>query len=254
MGALMRSMDWSRTALGPVSSWPQSLRTSVGICLTSRFPILIWWGPEMFKIYNDAYRPMLGDKHPRAMGARGRDAWPEIWHIIGPMLEGVLTRGAATWSENQLLLLERHGFAEECYFTFSYSPIRDESEGIAGVFSAISETTRQILSERRIGTLRALAAATTGARSAEDACQRAAKAVAENPHELPFVLLYLLDGPHARLAGVAGVDPGAAGAAWPLEDVARENRARVIEGVSLRPNADVPQPRAALVLPIVPTK
>src|SRR3954462_6729871 len=129
MGALMRSMDWSRTPLGPVSGWPQSLRTTVSTCLDSRFPILIWWGPELVKIYNDAYRPMLGNKHPRSMGARGRDCWPEIWHIIGPMLDGVLREGKATWSENKMLPLERHGFVEECYFTYSYSPIRDESGG-----------------------------------------------------------------------------------------------------------------------------
>ena len=134
--------------------WPQSLRTSVSICLNSRFPILIWWGPELVKLYNDAYREILGAKHPTAMGARGRDVWPEIWHIIGPMLSSVLERGEATWSENIMLPLERKGFAEECYFTFSYSPIHDESGGIGGVFTAVTETTQQVLSERRLRTLR----------------------------------------------------------------------------------------------------
>lgn len=86
MGELMRSLDWSLTPLGPVERWPQSLRTSISICLNSRFPILIWWGPDLVKLYNDAYREILGAKHPAAMGARGRDVWPEIWHIIGPML------------------------------------------------------------------------------------------------------------------------------------------------------------------------
>src|SRR6185369_13107881 len=97
MGALMRATDWGRTALGPVEKWPQSLRTTVSTCLNSRFPILVWWGPDLVKLYNDAYRPMLGDKHPRSMGQRGRECWPEIWHIIGPMLEGVLRHGRATW-------------------------------------------------------------------------------------------------------------------------------------------------------------
>ena len=100
MGALMRSMDWSKTRLGPVENWPQSLRTAVSICLASHFPMLIWWGPEFVKLYNDAYRPMLGaTKHPMAMGQPGRECWPEIWDIIGPMLEGVLREGKATWSE-----------------------------------------------------------------------------------------------------------------------------------------------------------
>src|SRR5690348_2150547 len=99
MGALMRALDWTDSPIGPVASWPQSLRTAVSICLASRFPMLIWWGPELVMLYNDAYRPILGTtKHPRSMGQRGRDCWPEIWDVIGPMLEGVLTRGEATWS------------------------------------------------------------------------------------------------------------------------------------------------------------
>src|SRR5579885_3523698 len=103
MGALMRSIDWSQTPLGPVAQWPQSLRTAVSICLASRFPILIWWGPRLVKLYNDAYAPMLGEKHPLALGRPGQDVWPEIWDIIGPMLSGVMDRGDATWSQDQLL-------------------------------------------------------------------------------------------------------------------------------------------------------
>src|SRR5690242_12587265 len=102
MGALMRAVDWAATPIGPVASWPQSLRTAVSICLMSRFPMLIWWGPELVMLYNDAYRPMLGaTKHPRAMGQAGRDCWPEIWDVIGPMLGGVVERGQATWSDDQ---------------------------------------------------------------------------------------------------------------------------------------------------------
>src|SRR5579872_3472029 len=123
MGAIMRSLDWSQTPLGPVGQWPQSLRTSVNTCLNSRFAILIWWGPDLVMLYNDAYRQIIGAKHPAALGHPGRECWPEIWHIIGPMLEGVMQRGEATWSDDLLLMLERSGYPEECYFTFSYSPI-----------------------------------------------------------------------------------------------------------------------------------
>ena len=145
MGALMRSLDWSTTPLGPVENWPQSLRTAVSICLASHLPVLIWWGPELVKLYNDAYRPLLGaTKHPGAMGQRGRESWPEIWDTMGPMLEGVLREGKAAWSENQLLLLERNGYHEERYFTFSYSPIRDESGGVGGVFTTVIETTQNV--------------------------------------------------------------------------------------------------------------
>src|SRR5579859_1530189 len=187
MEALMRSLDWAQTPIGPVESWPQSLRTSVSICLASRFPMLIWWGPELVMLYNDAYRPMLGaSKHPRSMGQRGRECWPEIWDIIGPMLEGVLTRGEATWSNDQLLPLDRNGYVEECYFTFSYSPIRDESGGIGGVFTAATETTGRVLGERRLRTLRELGGAPAQAGTAEEACALMARTLARNPADIPL--------------------------------------------------------------------
>src|SRR3954452_23254438 len=103
MGALMRSMAWSAPPLGPAHYWPQSLRTSVSTCLNSRFAILIWWGPELVMLYNDAYREIIQAKHPAALGRPGRECWPEIWSTIGPMLEGVLQRGDATWSNNLML-------------------------------------------------------------------------------------------------------------------------------------------------------
>src|SRR6185369_4371254 len=168
MGALMRARNWAETPLGDVAGWPQSLRTSVSICLNSRFPLLIWWGPDLVKIYNDAYRPMLGEKHPASLGQRGRECWPEIWPIIGPMLQEVVSRGEATWSQDQMLPLHRHGFSEECYFTFSYSPIRDD-DGVAGVFTAVFETTARVLGERRLAILRNLATRTADAPSADAA-------------------------------------------------------------------------------------
>ncbi|HZS24299.1 MAG TPA: hypothetical protein VFA30_04860, partial [Gaiellaceae bacterium] len=123
LAELIRQRDWAATPIGAAETWPQSLRTALSICLESRFPILIWWGPELVMLYNDAYAPLIGAKHPRALGQRGAECFPEIWEIIGPMLAGVREHGEATWSADQLLLLERSGFAEECYFTFSYSPI-----------------------------------------------------------------------------------------------------------------------------------
>ena len=122
IGALMRATDWAETPLGSIEHWPQSLKTAVSICLLSQFPILIWWGPEYIKLYNDAYRPILGAfKHPVALGQRGQDCWIEIWPIIGPMLDSVFYEGKATWSEDQMLPLERNGYAEECYFTCNCS-------------------------------------------------------------------------------------------------------------------------------------
>ena len=209
MGALMHSRDWSATPLGPVSGWPQSLRTIVSTCLHSRFPILVWWGRELVMLYNDAYVSLIGAKHPQALGTPGREVFPEIWNIIGPMLEAVLTRGESTWSEDQLLLLDRHGFAEECYFTFSYSPISDESGGVGGVFTAVTETTPRIIGERRMATLAGLAERTAPARSAAEAARSAIDVLRENEADVPFALLYLLseDGRTANLAGAAHLAP-----------------------------------------------
>ena len=113
MGALMRTLDWSKTKLGRVDKWPQSLRTTVSTCLNSRFAILVWWGPDLVMLYNDAYREILASKHPEALGNPGRECWAEIWDTIGPMLQSVMQDGAATWSDDIFLLVERHGYAEE---------------------------------------------------------------------------------------------------------------------------------------------
>ena len=183
------AFDWASTPIGPRSSWPQSLRTSLSICLASRFPILIWWGPELIKLYNDAYAPILGSKHPGALGARGREVWPEIWPVIGPMLDQVMHKGKATWSDDQLLLMRRHGYIEESYFTFSYSPIVDESGGIGGIFTAVFETTSRVIGERRLDTLRKLAARASDAQTVEEACRNALEILGENPKDVPLAAI-----------------------------------------------------------------
>ncbi|GAB2553552.1 PAS domain-containing sensor histidine kinase [Spirosoma areae] len=149
LGERIRAKDWSQTALGPPNQWPQSLRTIVSTCLNAHLPILIWWGPDLIMLYNDAYRLLLGDKHPHALGSTGRDIWPEIWDTLGPKLEGVRTRGEADWSENQFLLVNRHGQPEAACFSYSHSPIYDESNGIGGVFCVVTETTDTRLAEQQ---------------------------------------------------------------------------------------------------------
>jgi PAS domain S-box-containing protein len=214
MGAFLRSFDWANSLLGPVEYWPQSLRTSVSICLNSRFAILIWWGPDLVMLYNDAYRQVIGAKHPAALGRPGRECWPEIWHIINPMLEGVMHRGEATWSNDLLLMLERSGYPEECYFTFSYSPIRDESGGIGGVFTPVADTSERVINERRMGTLRDLAARAGGARDIRRALKAISETLLQNPYSIPFASLYLFDETRstAWLAETAGIAPGASAA------------------------------------------
>ncbi|MBX3622753.1 MAG: response regulator [Rhizobacter sp.] len=205
MAGLMRTLDWTTTRLGPPEQWPQSLKTVASVCLHSRFPMLIWWGRELVMLYNDAYRPILGrQKHPRALGLEGERCWPEIWPIIGPMLQAVLDTGTATWAADQLLLLERNGFAEECYFTFSYSPIHDETGGIGGVFTAVTETTERVLHERRMDTLRRLSDAVAQARESDEIYQRATAELATDSRDLSFVACCSFDGDAAALRSLAG--------------------------------------------------
>lgn len=208
MCALMRSHDWSQTPLGPVEQWPQSLRTTVSIMLNSRYPMFTFWGPHLVKLYNDAYRPVLGStKHPQALGKPGPEVWPEIWDSIGPLVNQVILEGKATWSDNLPLFMHRSGYLEEVYFTFSYSPVRDETGAVAGMFCACTETTQQVLGERRLRTLRDLAAHTGEAKTAAAACDIALTTLANNPADLPFALLYLIDaqGHQLQLAGATGI-------------------------------------------------
>ena len=128
MGARMRVLDWSATAVGPITSWPQSLRSALSMLLPSKAQIIMFWGPEFVVFYNDAYRPVFGAKHPRALGLVGREAWSEIWDsVLHGLLDGVVRTGEAFWATDLLFSLERYGFVEETYFDVSYDPVRDES-------------------------------------------------------------------------------------------------------------------------------
>ena len=139
---------WADTPLGPRETWPQGLRIAVDICMSSRFPMFVWWGPQLINIYNDAYMPILGDKHPRAFGRGARDSWAEIWDVVGVQADQVMKQGQATWNERVPLKLLRHGYEEDTWFTWSYSPIRDESGAVAGLFCACYEDTPAVLAER----------------------------------------------------------------------------------------------------------
>src|SRR5579884_2997782 len=213
MASLMRSIDWSKTPVGPAEKWPQSLKTALSILLTQKTPVFIFWGPEHVQFYNDAYRPILGtSKHPTAMGQRGAECWPEIWDIILPMLEAV-HRGESTAVEDGLLVIDRDGYLEEGYYTYTYSPIAEESGTVGGVFCVVYDTTAHVIGERRLRTLRDLASRTI-TKDATEACRLAAATLAENPWDVPFAAVYLYDPNRksATLAGVAGVKAGSAAA------------------------------------------
>jgi signal transduction histidine kinase len=204
LGALVRAHDWSTTELGPIETWPRSLLTAVDVCLNSRFPMVVFWGPSLITLYNDAYRPSFGSKHPRVLGAPAATLWPEAWHLLGPMMRQVVESGVPTWSEDQMLLMDRNGFTEETYWTFSYSPIRGERGNVDGVFTAVSETTSRVLGERRLRTLRELATEATRARGVQDIARATAAVLSENPGDLPFSLIYLGDKNRLLLQGTSG--------------------------------------------------
>ena len=150
MGALTRSKDWSQTPVGAPQTWPQSLKTAVSILLNSKFPMFVWWGPQLLTFYNDAYMVIAGEKHPQALGAPGSDVWAEIWDVVGPLAAQVLQNGIPTWADDQLLYVNRFGYVEETYFTFSYSPVFDETGAVKGVFCACTETTEKVLTARNL--------------------------------------------------------------------------------------------------------
>ncbi len=190
MGGRVRDFDWATTPLSPIEEWPQSLRSALSICLNSTFPIALYWGRELVLLYNDEWSPIPGEKHPRVLGRPAHEAWPEIWHIIEPLFKRVMATGEATCSRDQLLPMHRHGFSEECYFDYTFSPIRGTDGTVEGIFNAVLETTTRVIGERRLRTLRKLGSWNIDAsRTTEEACETVTRILAENPHDLPFALL-----------------------------------------------------------------
>ncbi len=155
MGDLIRAKDWSATPLGPLETWSPALRMMVSFLLANRFPLLLWWGPQYVSIYNDAYRPVLGNKHPNALGQPVSECWSEIWHVLQPLIDSPFHGGPATWMEDLTLEINRHGFVEETHFTVAYSPVPDETvaSGIGGVLATVHEITGKVVGERRIRVL-----------------------------------------------------------------------------------------------------
>lgn len=194
MGRCFAEFNWAAHPLGPPADWSPEIRTAVAVALTSRFPIVLWLGPtDLFLMYNDAYAHILGDKHPAALGAPGKQVWPEIWTAIGPMLGGVVDTGEATWSDDLMLPLVTAGKPRERYFTFTYSPIIGGHGAVTAVFCAVMETTQRVLSERRLHLLNAVASATMETRTIDDAVSAAVTASAGQPEDLPFIAVYVRD-------------------------------------------------------------
>jgi signal transduction histidine kinase/DNA-binding response OmpR family regulator len=268
MGRLIRSMDWAKTVLGPVATWSQSLRTTVSICLASDLPICIIWGPGLVQLYNDAYRVICGSKHPRSMGQNFAECWNEAWPVIGAAHDSALA-GNTAFLESQQIFLERHGYIEECFFTFSFSPIRDEDGRVGGLFHPVIEMTAQTLSERRTRMLRDIAANASKGKSVSEVLSLTARTLDQFDLDLPFVRLYTIEPDAGRLVRVTGRDdlPNVSTGSfdanadesllWPVEDVCRsglaltmDDLAQRIDVAALGPYSE--PPTQALVLPIIP--
>lgn len=270
MGALMRSMDWSQTPLGPLEGWPQSLRSAISILLASRAQIVLFWGPQLAALYNDAYAPTFGSKHPWALGKPARECWAEIWEdTLRELFEGVLRSGESFNADEHPFFLERHGYLEETYYDVSYDPVRAEDGGVGGIFCIVSDATGRVLERRRWHTLRDLSLRSLSeARSDKEACRVAAETIGGNNWDVPFALIYLIDADRttARLAAAAGIEQGTPNSpvevplgvaadrgVWPLDEVASQGRPKLIDATDidgLPCGAWDEPPRSALVLPL----
>lgn len=239
----IRAFDWSQTALGPLDRWPQSLRTAINILLSSRYAMWMAWGRELTMLYNDAYRPTLGIKHPMALGKPASEVWAEIWPDIGPRIESVYSTGRATYDEGLLLFVQRSGFPEETYHTFSYSPLADDEGQISGMLCVVTEETERFIGERRAETLRDVGSALASTNMEEEVLQTLANRLGSNNKDLPFTLIYLFDeGGNARLAcssGISGEHPLAAknieagsDFPWPAREIFQHPASQLMDDLS----------------------
>ena len=272
MRQLVASFNWSKTPLGPVQDWPQSLKTVVDILLTSRYAMWMGWGPDLTFLYNDTYGQVtLGKKHPWALGRPASEVWKEIWGEIGPRIQKVLDTNEATWDEGLLLFLERNGYPEETYHTFSYSPLRDDVAKISGMFCVVTEETDRVIGERRLRFLRLLASELSAAINEHDILKAIERSLSKNQKDLPFALVYLQDQAGiCRLACASGFgpdDPAAPrsiaiddpDAVWPAGEVLSKREAVIVDRLrdvfpSLPAGAWSEPPGRAKVVPLVRQK
>jgi PAS domain S-box-containing protein len=276
MGALIRACNWQSTPLGPIKSWPSSLKTSVSLILNSRHPMWIGWGPEMTFLYNDAYLHVLGAaKHGKSLGRPTSEVWAEIWDICGPLANKVFTDGEASFMDDVRLFMDRGDFLEETFYSFSYSPIRDESGQVCGLFCPSTDVTPKVVNTRRVRTLSQLATNALSEKTIVGACATAANTLSKNPDDIPFALLYLAD-PDGRCAlleqtvGYFSAGPATASrvdlvlpdelhqrdsavSPWPIGNVYRTAERQIIDARSVPglPLAVVDQPVSQVaVLPV----
>ena len=210
LGQLIRASDWRSTSLGDPEAWPRNLKLALRIMLNSRQPMWIGWGPSLVYFYNDAYRSIIGGKHPWALGRPTSEVWHELWDDIGEMLELAMSGRESTYVEAQPLIMERNGYPEETYYTFSYSPIPNDDGSVGGIICANTDDTQRVMSERQLALLRELAAGATNARTWQEVSECSMRALRTDARDLPFALLYLAEPDKAqmKLAGSSGIEAG----------------------------------------------
>ncbi|HWJ73823.1 MAG TPA: PAS domain-containing protein [Kaistia sp.] len=251
MSAIMRAHDWSSTPLGPPEHWPEGLKVPLRMMLTSRFEMWLGWGPDLRFFYNDAYIPTLGVKHPKALGRPFKEVWREVYEDVEDRVVSVMQAGVASWDKALLLLLERSGYPEETYHTFSYSPLFGDSGAVEGLMCVVTEETERIISERRIAALHHLSSALLSCQTREAVLSGAERALARCDRDFPFVVLQAL---HEGEALPSGAEGSLGAVHWPLGDLTagREWLEVPLRGLVEAPPTgpwDVP-PREALVLPV----
>ena len=208
MGELIRAFDWKKTTLGSPENWPQSLKTCVRIMLTSRQPIWIGWGKDLIKLYNDPYKDIVGGMHPWALGQPASVVWKNIWEDIEPLLKTVMEKDEGTYVESQLLIMDRNGYLEETYYTFSYTPIPGDTGGTAGMICANTDDTVRIIGERQLRTLRDLGKSLAKMQTVTEVYQSALKVLENNQKDFPFAVLYKIDndGRTAQAIAYSGIE------------------------------------------------
>lgn len=231
-GELIRSMDFKNSLLGPSDAWPSNLKTLSNLCLASKLPMAIGWGPHCAQIYNDAYMPFYGEKHPASMGQDFRRCWATDREIVGDTFSKALA-GQPQQIENKRMFIDRSGYLEETFFTGFFSPIKDDAGAIAGVFHSVQETTEAMLAKRREQTLREITLRSVRARSTREALASCTDVLSDCEADVPFALFYLFDADctRATLAAAVGfsansafgpdfIESGSAIPTWPVFDIA----------------------------------
>src|ERR1700712_4314534 len=234
MNERIRNFEWSKTSIGDPAGWKQSLWSVLSICLNSNFPIAIYWGQELCLLYNDAWSPIPGNKHPWALGRPAKEVWPEIWSNIEPQFAKAFM-GEAGGSKDALLPMQRHGYTEECYFDFTFTPVYREDGNVDGIFNAVIETTYRVINERRAALLQKLSRRISTASSANEVYKKVIGLLKNNTADLPFCFIYSLsDEKNPQL--VAGTAPDIRVGELPVQDLVKNGSSQFI--VDVRPYMD----------------